>query len=92
MQHASFSTEKPHNPNAIKEFKFSAFNKPDGVEKEYTVKDEWKRRMNMKGERFEPKEEFTRRPWDENIRHRMDEIHNDLIYKGMSYDTVKPEA
>jgi len=95
IQQRNFTTpvdgEKPHNPNAIKEMKFSAFNKPDGIDREYTVKDEWKRRVTMKGERFEPKPEFTRLPWDENVRHRIDEIHNDLIYKGMSYERIDRE-
>jgi large subunit ribosomal protein L13 len=72
--------------------KFSAFNKPDGVDRDYTVKDEWKRRESPPGERFVPKPEFTRRPWDENVRHRIDDIHNELIFRGISYDTVKPEA
>lgn len=47
-----FSTQesdvgKKRDPNAIKQLRFSAFNKTEGNEKEYTVKDEWKKRVAL---------------------------------------------
>jgi hypothetical protein len=98
VQHAQFTTttaddnyKRPHNPYAIKENKFEAFNKPDGIERDYTVRDEWKRRMNSTGDRFQPKKEMVRSAFDENIRQRMDDIHNDIIYRAFSYERIKPE-
>jgi hypothetical protein len=32
---------------------------------------------------FEPKKEASIRPFDPNIRHRMDDVSNDLIYRGL---------
>ena len=50
MQRFNFSTDGPSSrvtePNAHKANKFSAFNKADGIQRDYTVKDEWKKRMN----------------------------------------------
>ena len=40
--------------------------------------------MAKSADRFKPKEEFTKRPFDPNIRHRMDDITNDLIYRGLN--------
>jgi hypothetical protein len=70
-QRCAFST-RVEEPQAYKKMKFSAFNKPDGLERDYSVKDEWKNRMTKSADRFKPKEEFTKRPFDPNIRHRMD--------------------
>jgi hypothetical protein len=82
-QRSAFST-RVEEPLAYKKMKFSAFNKQDGLERDYSVKDEWKNRMAKSADRFKPKEEFTKRPFDPNIRHRMDEISNDLIYRGLN--------
>lgn len=82
---AQFSTDAKveHDPAAIKNLKFSAF-RPEGAEpKDYTVKDEWKRRMNTTPQPFVPKPEFTKRPYDQHIRHRIDTIENDLVYRGI---------
>ncbi len=40
--------------------------------------------MTKSADRFKPKEEFTKRSFDPNIRHRMDEITNDLIHRGLN--------
>jgi hypothetical protein len=46
------------------------------------VKDEWKRRVELlKPDRFTPKPEASRLEFDPNIRHRMPEVSNDLIYR-----------
>ncbi len=82
-QRSAFST-RVEEPQAYKKMKFSAFNKQDGLERDYSVKDEWKNRMAKSADRFKPKEEFTKRPFDPNIRHRIDEISNDLIYRGLN--------
>jgi large subunit ribosomal protein L13 len=62
--------------------KFSAFGKDEKV-RDYSVKDEWKLRMEKSATRFEPKPEFSKRPFDPQIRHRIDEISNDLILRGL---------
>ncbi len=82
-QRSAFST-RVEEPQAYKKMKFSAFNKQDGLERDYSVKDEWKNRMAKSADSFKPKEDFTKRPFDPNIRHRMDEISNDLIYRGLN--------
>jgi hypothetical protein len=43
-QRSAFST-RVEEPQAYKKMKFSAFNKQDGLERDYSVKDEWKNRM-----------------------------------------------
>ena len=43
--------------DSTKNLKFSAFNKPDGIPRDYSVKDEWKNRMHETSERFEGKNE-----------------------------------
>jgi len=40
-------------------------------------------------EKFVPKPEFTTRTFDPNIRHRVDEVHPDLLYRGLQQ--VMPE-
>jgi hypothetical protein len=85
VQRLSFSQSTGTNddPLPYKNLKFSAFNKPDGIPRDYTVKDEWKLRMRTLPEKFVPKEEYSKRPFDPNIRHRMDTISNDLLYRGL---------
>ncbi len=70
--------------------KFSAFGKDDKV-RDYSIKDEWKLRMEKSAPRFEPKPEFSRRTFDPNIRHRIDDISNDLIYRGLEQVVPKTE-
>jgi hypothetical protein len=84
VQRFTFSNSTNTNDaNAHQNSKFSAFRKPDGIERDYTVKDEWKLRMNKNPTKFVPKEEYSKRPFDPNIRHRIDTISNDLIYRGL---------
>ena len=79
----AFASRVEEEPQAYKQMKFSAFNKPDGIKREYDVKDEWKNRMSKSADRFKPKDEYTKLAFDPNIRHRMDTISNDLIYRGL---------
>lgn len=97
MQRAQFSAEdtpaREHNPNAVKEMKFNAFNKPDGIQKDYSVKDEWKRRVSAHTPtKFEAKKEFSIRPFDPHIRHRIDTIDNGLIYRGIEQAPPQKDA
>lgn len=71
-----------------KNLKFSAFNSEDQLPKDYSVKDEWKKRLGKLPEPFVPKPEVERIPFNPNIRHRLDEIPNDLIYRGI--DVLPP--
>jgi hypothetical protein len=62
--------------------KFSAFNRQ---ERDYSVdKDEqWKKRMGAVDKPFEVKPEYSRIPFDENIRNRHDDFSADLMYRGI---------
>ena len=64
-----------------KENKFSAFLK--GGEKDYTVKDEWKNYTKAPVLPFHTKEEYSKIPFDPNIRHRLPSIPNSLIYRAI---------
>ena len=80
---AHFSTTESgaHDPRAIKELRFSAFNK-EGKERDYNVRDEWKKRVALtKPQPFVPKPEYSRLQFDPNVRHRMPEISNDTLYR-----------
>ena len=59
-----------------KRLKFSAFARK---EKDYSVdeKQEMRKKMATMAERFEPKEEFSRIKFDENIRHRNEDYNLD---------------
>ena len=41
---------------------------------------------------FEAKKEFTIRPFDTNIRHRIDDIENGLIYRGLEQAPPQKDA
>ena len=66
-----------------KKLNFSAFSR--GGQKNYSVEDQNKKRMTEIAEPFVPKDEFTRIPFDPNIRHRMDDVDNTLIYRSLIY-------
>jgi hypothetical protein len=72
-----------------KNLKFDAFNKEGSLPKDYSVKDEWKLKMNKMAEPFVPKPEFDHTPFDPNTRHNMEDVSNDLIYKAL--DIVAPK-
>ena len=67
-----------------KQMKFSAFaRKP----RDYSVDEaeELKKRMAIKAEPFQPKKEYSRIEFDPNIRHRMDNMDNTMIYRALEY-------
>lgn len=66
---------------AHKENKFSAFLK--GGEKDYTVKDEWKNYTKVPRHTFNSKEEYSKLPFDPNIRHRLPSMPNSLVYRAI---------
>jgi len=54
----------------------------EGKEKDYNVRDEWKKRVSLtKPQPFVPKPEYSRLQFDPNVRHRMPEISNDTLYR-----------
>ena len=72
-----------------KNFKFDAFSREGAEPKDYSVKDEWKLKMNKMAEPFVPKKEYDHTPFDVNTRHNMDDVSNDLIYRAL--DIVPPK-
>ena len=64
--------------------KFSAFARKS---RDYSIdeKAEMRKRMKPVDEPFEPKAEFTQIKFDENIRHRMDNIDTKLTYRALVY-------
>lgn len=71
--------------NDRKNFKFDSF-RPEGTEaKDYSVKDDWKSRMTALADPFVGKPEAERIPFDPNVRHSMEEIPNDLIYRAINH-------
>lgn len=72
-----------------KKKKFSAF----GTDKEYNTvpnKDHIKDLKDIPV--FTPKEEFRKLPFDENIRHRIDQIPNHLVYRFLYNHIPQDEA
>ena len=65
-----------------KKLRFSAFNRR---QRNYEIdeREEQKKRLVEVSERFMPKEEFSKIPFDPNIRHRIDDIPNKLIYRAL---------
>ncbi len=72
-----------------KAHKFDAFKREGAEAKDYSVKDEWKLKMKGMAEPFTPKPEFSRLAFDPNIRHNMEDLPNDLIYR--TFDVVPPK-
>ena len=69
-------------PQPEKRLKFSAFaRKPKDYSIDYDA--ELKKKMAYMAEEFQPKPEYTRIEFDENIRHRMDEIDNTMTYRAL---------
>ena len=69
--------------------KFSAFT---GKEKEYTITSDPEASMDIKSwPKFEPKEEFTRIPFDPNIRHRLPTMPNHLLHRFMQNHVPETE-
>ena len=62
-----------------------------GGEKDYTVRDEWKK-FEEKAPfiPFDTKEEFSRIPFDPAIRHRLPQMPNDLIYRAITESGLPP--
>lgn len=73
---AKLNTALPYKEN-----KFSAFLK--GGEKDYTVKDEWKNFTKHPVPKWTDKEEYSRIPFDPNIRHRIPQMSNSLVYRAL---------
>lgn len=70
--------------NDRKNFKFDAF-RPEGAEpKDYSVKEDWKKRMTKLAEPFTGNPLSERLPFDPNIRHNVDQMPNDLIYRAIN--------
>lgn len=60
-------------------------------EKEYVLQPDRTDEKKMdKFPEYQPKEEFTRIPFDENVRHRLPKIPNHLMYRFMY--GIEPEA
>ena len=75
-------------PQPEKRLKFSAFaRKP----RDYNIDEnaEIRKKMAEMAEEFQPKPEYTRIEFNENVRHRMDEIDNTMTYRAMRQ--VEPE-
>ena len=62
--------------------KFSAFARK---ERDYNIEDQVAKKMVGLAEDFVPKPEFTRFDFDPNIRHRMDDFDNKMIYRSLKY-------
>ena len=65
-----------------KRLKFSAFARR---ERDYVVPNQAQKKMKLVDEEFVPKQEFSRIQFDQNVRHRMDDMDNKLIYRALRY-------
>ena len=76
-----------------KRMKFSAFARR---EREYSVdkRAEMQKKMQVVDKPFEPKPEFSRIEFDPNIRQRMDEFDNTLLYRAFQWrePDVEPQS
>jgi len=80
---SSVALESPSDPSKKEvRLKFSAFARK---EKDYSVDniEQTRKKLNGLAEQFEPKQEYSRIEFDPNIRHRIDEFPNSLIYRSL---------
>jgi hypothetical protein len=76
-----FSVDVKEDPRDERNMKFSAFAKK---QRDYTPEDRVQAMINASSqERFQPKEEFTRLKFDPNVRHRLPEMDNTIVYRAM---------
>lgn len=75
-----FEQNSTHRKPAQKLKKFSAF----GTDKEYKIEPDRMLGKDLKDfPKFEPKEEFSKTPFNEHVRNRIDQIPNHLIERFM---------
>lgn len=89
----SYKTRAPEpkleTAQKFKEFKFDSFLK--GGEKDYKVVDEWKNfERAATPEKFITKEEYSKIKFDPNIRHRLPEMPNSLVYRAINDLALPP--
>ena len=76
------SSSAPHDEEVQpeKKLKFSAFARK---ERDFSVPDQVQRKKIYHPEMLKIKEEFNRVPFDENVRHRIDDMENSIIWRGL---------
>jgi hypothetical protein len=79
-----FSSQLPTDEPEVQpeqKLKFSAFARK---ERDYSYEPINRKMVQYHEEAFKPKDEFTKIPFDPNIRHQFDDMDNHTIYRGLT--------